>query len=143
MILLSSLALIGHNGPGYGKCGIFKSLSCPSTLILFSWNFFISKQSACICYSRCCAFGFLFFNVVCHGKIYKLKRAIWLVLFQCFFCISFMMNLCLTSTTVDTFPIVSFENDISFSLSIIWFQIYVSIIIPPPFTLYVKNPALK
>jgi hypothetical protein len=41
------------NGPGYGKCGILKPLSCPPTVNLFSCNTFIYKQSARICYSRC------------------------------------------------------------------------------------------
>jgi hypothetical protein len=41
------------NGPGYGKFGILKPLSCPPTANLFSCNIFIFKQSARICYSHC------------------------------------------------------------------------------------------
>lgn len=52
---------IRPNGPGYGKCGVLKPLSCPPTVNLFGFNIFILKQSARICYSRCCAQLFFFF----------------------------------------------------------------------------------
>ncbi|SIT11993.1 hypothetical protein SAMN05421766_11150 [Zobellia uliginosa] len=41
------------NDPGYERCRILKPLSCMPTVILFSWNVFIFKESARICYGRC------------------------------------------------------------------------------------------
>ena len=48
--------------PGYGKCVILKPLSYLPTVNLFSCNIFIFKQSARICYSRCCAFVLFYFS---------------------------------------------------------------------------------
>lgn len=40
---------------GYGKCRVLKLILCPPDRILFRYNILIFKQSARICYSRCCA----------------------------------------------------------------------------------------
>ena len=54
--LLESAFAITANVSGYGKCGILKPNLCPPDRMLFSCNILIFKQSARICYSRCCAF---------------------------------------------------------------------------------------
>jgi hypothetical protein len=59
------------------------------------------------------------------------------------FCISLMVNLCRTGTTIHATPIISLEYYITLPFPFIRLEIYVSVIISTLFAFYIESPTLK